>query len=115
MPRAFGYAGGMQPDVWEETAKVLDDMDFPAGKDDLAAHAGERTSSQEVLRLLRALPLGTYENLAEVRRSVRLDTAAEEGQTTSRRAEQNRSRHSHQIAEHLRDVDEQELRHRGGV
>ncbi len=107
----------MQPDVWSEAANALNDMDYPAGKDDLVAHATQRAGSQDVLRLLRALPLGTYENLAEVRRSVRLDTAAEEDQTISRRVEQNRSRHGRQIAEHLRDTgtEQPELRHRGGV
>lgn len=105
----------MQPDVWEDTTKALDDMDFPASEDDIVAHAAQRASRPEVLRLLRALPPATYENLAEVRRSVRLDTAAEEGQTASRRADQNRSRHNRQIAEHLRDVEQPELRRRGGV
>lgn len=105
----------MQAEVWEKAAAALDDMDFPAGKDDIVSHVSERAGSQEVLRLVRALPLGTYENLAEVRRSVPLDPAAEDDQTASRRVDQNRSYHSRQIAEHLRDVKQAEPRHRGGI
>jgi hypothetical protein len=110
-----GYAREMHPDVWNETEKALNDVDFPAGKDDLVAHAAHRTDHEEVVRLLRALPPGTYDNLVQVRRSVRIDPAAAEGQTASQKVDQTRSHHSRQIAEHLRDRDQPVRRRRGGV
>ena len=105
----------MQPEAWGKAAEALGDLDFPASKDAIVAHASARSGGQEVLRLLNALPLGTYENIAEVRRSVPLDIAADEGQTVSQRVDQNRSRHSRQIAEHVRDVERPEPRRRGGI
>ena len=105
----------MHPDVWNEAETALGDMDFPAGKDDIVAHAARRTDHAGVVRLLRALPPGTYDNMVEVRRSVRIDPAAYEGQTPSQKVDQVRSRHSRQIAEHLRDVDQPTQRRRGGV
>lgn len=105
----------MHPDVWNEAAKALNDMDFPAGKDDIVAHATRHTDRAEVVRLLRELPLGTYDNLVQVRRSVRVDPAADEGQTTSQKVDQVRSHHSRRIAEHLRDRDQPTERRRGGV
>lgn len=110
-----GYAAKMHPDVWNEAEKALNDVDFPAGKDNLVAHAAHRTDREEVVRLLRALPPGTYENIGEVRRSVRIDPAAAEGQTASQKVDQIRSHHSRQIAEHLRDTDQPVQRRRGGV
>jgi hypothetical protein len=105
----------MHPDVWKEAEAALDDMDFPAGKDDIVAHAARHTDRAEVVRLLRGLPLGTYDNLVQVRRSIRVDPAAYEGQTASQKVDQVRSRHSRQIAEHLRDRDQPTQRRRGGV
>jgi hypothetical protein len=110
-----GYTADMHPDVWNEAETALDDIDFPAGKDDIVAHAQRRTDHADVVRLLKALPPGTYDNLVEVRRSVRVDPAADEGQTTSEKVDQVRSRHSRQIAEHLRDRDQPVERRRGGV
>jgi hypothetical protein len=105
----------MHPDVWKEAEKALNDIDFPAGKDDIVAHAAHRTDHEEVVRLLRVLPPGTYDNMVQVRRSVRIDPAAYEGQTTSQKVDQVRSRHSRRIAEHVRDTDQPTQRRRGGV
>lgn len=93
----------MQPQVWDEAAKALDDMDFPASKEAVVAHAADRSGRDDVARLLRALPLGTYDNIEQVRRSVRLNPSAEEGQSPSEKAEKVRSPHGHRVAEHLRE------------
>ncbi len=105
----------MQPDAWDDVENALNDLDSPAEKEQIVAHASRRTQAEAALKLLRALPLGTYDNLPQVRRSVPLDPARGEGQTPSRKAEQQRSEHSHRIAEHLRDVEESPTRRRGGV
>jgi len=79
---------------------VLDDMDFPASKEELVAHAAGHTN---VIRLFQALPLGTYDNVEQVGRSIRINASASEGQTESEKAAKVRSPHSHRIAEHMRD------------
>ncbi|WP_019632078.1 DUF2795 domain-containing protein [Actinomadura atramentaria] len=79
---------------------VLDDMDFPAAKDDLVAHARERGADEPQLKALRALPLGDYDNLAEVLRSVPVDPAPDRSGTV--RAEQERFHRHPDLAEHER-------------
>jgi hypothetical protein len=59
--------------VWHRLRKVLNDIDFPADKDDLVAHAEQRGADEAVLRLLRALPIAEYRNISELRSSVPLD------------------------------------------
>ena len=93
----------MDPKVWDEAEKALGDFDFPASKEDVVAHAARRSGRDDVSRLLRAMPVGTYDNLEQVRRSVRINAAADEGQAVSEKAAKVRSPHSHHIAEHLRD------------
>jgi uncharacterized protein DUF2795 len=93
----------MQPEVWDEAEQALDDIDFPASKQDVVAHAAGRGGRGEVIRLLQELPLGTYDNVEQVRRSVRINASASEGQTASDKAAKVRSSHSHRIAEHMRD------------
>jgi hypothetical protein len=90
---------------WTDVQDALNDLDFPAEKEAVVAHA-ERSGGTETARhLLRALPLGTYRNISEIRSSVRLDPAADEGQTTDRKVRQDRSPHTRRIAEHLRDTE----------
>ena len=93
----------MQPEVWDDAKQVLNDMDFPASKEELVAHASGRSGHANVIRLLRELPLGTYDNIEQVGRSVRINASAAEGQTQSEKAAKVRSQHSHRIAEHMRD------------
>ena len=54
--------------------KLLDDLDFPADKDQIVAHATERGggAGSAAVRALRAMPLATYRNMSEVRSSVDL-------------------------------------------
>ncbi len=56
----------------EEVFEPLNDLDYPASKDDIVRHAESRGASGEVLRVVRALPLGDYASRAELTRS--LDT-----------------------------------------
>ncbi len=51
---------------------LLDDLDYPAAMEDVVRHAEQRGASADVLRVLRALPLGDYASRTELARS--LDT-----------------------------------------
>ncbi len=56
----------------EEVFEPLNDLDYPASKQDVVRHAESRRASEDVLRALRALPLGDYASRGELTRS--LDT-----------------------------------------
>ena len=56
-----------------EVFEPLNDLDYPASKQDVVGHAESRGATEDVLRVLRALPLGDYASRAELTRS--LDTA----------------------------------------
>ena len=56
----------------DEVFEPLIDLDYPASKQDVVRHAELRGASDDVLRTLRALPLGDYASRAELTRS--LDT-----------------------------------------
>ncbi len=57
----------------EDVFEPLNDLDYPASKQDVVRHAESRGATEDVLRVLRALPLGDYASRAELTRS--LDTA----------------------------------------
>lgn len=88
--------------MWKQTQEALSDLDFPATKEEVVAHAVSRGGPDGVVRMLRALPLATYQNIGDLRSSVRLDPAADDGQTATEKATQARTPHTHRIAEHLR-------------
>jgi hypothetical protein len=56
----------------EDVFEPLNDLDYPAAKEDVVRHAESRGASEDVLRALRALPLGDYAGPEELGRS--LDT-----------------------------------------
>jgi hypothetical protein len=89
---------------WSAVAEALDDIEFPADKEQIVRHAEARGAPPEGMRLLRGLPVATYRNISEVRSSVPIDPAADEGQTATDKAQQARERQS-RAAEHLRPVD----------
>ena len=53
---------------------ALNDLDFPASKQQIVEHVERRGGSDEVLRAVRALPLADYASLDEVKRGMPLDT-----------------------------------------
>ena len=57
----------------EEVFEPLDDLDYPASKQEVVRHAETRGAPEEVLKTLRALPLGDYASRTELTRS--LDTS----------------------------------------
>jgi hypothetical protein len=64
----------MSHETFTEVQELLDDLDFPADKDAIVAHAAQRAGSSDdaAVRALRAMPLATYRNMSEVRSSVDL-------------------------------------------
>lgn len=57
----------------QDVFEPLNDLDYPASKEVVVRHAESRSAPEEVLRVLRALPLGDYASRDELARSV--DTA----------------------------------------
>jgi hypothetical protein len=97
----------------DEIRSVLNDLDFPASKEQVVEH-GRRASipGGGTERALAALPPGEYSSLGEVLRSVPVDPAP--GRTESERVSQHRQHSKSLLAEHARDRDlppvEDELR-----
>lgn len=80
--------------------EALSDLDFPADKRRIVAHARRHGADEATDKALSALPLGDYAGIAEVLRSVEVDPAPD--RTGSERFRQ-RSRAGHSgVAEHLR-------------
>jgi hypothetical protein len=97
----------------DEVKDVLSDLDFPASKEEIVEHARHRAGADSgATRALKALPLGEYDSLREVLRSVPTDPAPE--RTESERQSQHRQHRHSGLAEHMRDADlpvvEDELR-----
>jgi len=64
----------MSQPTFTEIQSLLEDLDFPAAKDDIVAHAENRGASADspAVRALRAMPPETYRNMSEIRSSVDL-------------------------------------------
>jgi hypothetical protein len=64
----------MTRDTFAEVQTLLEDLDFPADKDRIVAHATGRGAAEDspAVRALRAMPLATYRNISEIRSSVDL-------------------------------------------
>jgi hypothetical protein len=85
-----------------DTGKIkeaLNDLDFPASKEEIVEHARSRGVRRDADQALSALPPAEYANLQEVLRSVPLDPAPDRSETE--RAEQRRHGKSG-LAEHER-------------
>ncbi|HEX5596962.1 MAG TPA: DUF2795 domain-containing protein [Micromonosporaceae bacterium] len=92
---------------WIDITEALSDLDFPATKQDIVNHVRRRDAPEPVQRLLRALPLGTYLNISEIRSSAPPRPDVDEGLSASEQAHKARGRHTHHgklVAEHLRDT-----------
>ena len=90
-----------EPITPDEVLRYLEDVDYPAGKEELVAAAERAGAPEAVARSLRAIPLVEYRNRAEVMRSVPVDPGA--GRSASRAAEQARTRAPSGVAEHMRE------------
>ena len=87
-----------------EVLQALEQVDFPAGKDDLLGAAQEAGASPEVLKALRGVPQDEYANRDEVARSVRLDPDYDVQTSASQKAEQQRQGGRPGQSQHLREV-----------
>ncbi|MFB4307558.1 DUF2795 domain-containing protein [Actinomadura sp. GTD37] len=86
-----------------EIEKLLGDLAFPASKERIVEHAHERRPEGEAERALLALPLGTYDSVAEVVRSVPLDP--DPGRTPSERDHQRRHHEKPGLGERMRHTE----------
>ena len=64
----------MTADTFAEVQTLLEDLDFPADKDDIVRHAEQRGADHDsaAVRALRAMPQASYRNISEIRSSVDL-------------------------------------------
>ena len=46
--------------------EVLDGLPFPAAKVQIITYAGEKNASEEVMEMLRALPVQNYDSMEEI-------------------------------------------------
>jgi hypothetical protein len=97
---AHGTKGFAVAGLSSDIKSALSDLDFPAGKQDIVAHAERSGASADVLRALRALPVADYANLAEVLRSAGTPPAAPAPSTKAAQARKRKTR----IAERLREI-----------
>jgi hypothetical protein len=65
----------MTDTAFRQIQSLLEDLDFPADKEAIVEHATGKGADRgsDAVRALRAMPLGTYRNMSEVRSSVDLD------------------------------------------
>lgn len=86
----------------KEVLAALDDVDFPADKDELVRAASG--ASAQVRSALRGIPPDQYANREEVARSVRVDPDSDLDHSPARRAEQARKGGRPGQSQHLRDA-----------
>lgn len=86
-----------------ELKDVLSDLDFPADKDDVVAHAEQRGAGREVASALRAMPPAQYNQVEEVLRAVPLADPEVEDRSGTEGAQQRKGRSG--VAEHLRSAE----------
>jgi hypothetical protein len=97
----------------DEIRDALNDLDFPASKEQVFEYGRRRCArGSSTERALAALPEGEYASLGEVLRSVPVNPAP--GRTESERMEQHIQHRKPLLAEHARDRElppvEEELR-----
>lgn len=91
---------------------LLGDLAFPASKEQIVEHIRHRGPGTDAERAVAALPLGDYDNVKEVLRSVPTDPDPER---SAAERDYQRTHHNKQgLAEHMRDSErppvEDELR-----
>lgn len=92
--------------------EMLGDLAFPASKEQIVHHAHGKKPESDAERALLALPLATYDSLAEVMRSVPVEPGPD--RTGSEQDHQRRRHEKAGLAEHMRHAEgnpvEDELR-----
>jgi len=76
----------------EEVLELVQNVDYPAGKDDLIAAAQAASGGEDVLRVLRKVPAEEYANADEVARSIDTDEPVDE-RTAGEQARQQSTSH----------------------
>ncbi|TDQ52286.1 DUF2795 domain-containing protein [Actinorugispora endophytica] len=92
----------------EALKTILSELDFPAGKDDIVAHAEGRGASRETLSGLRAIPSADYSDAGEVLRSVPT-AATPRPRPGTGQARRRRTHGRSDAAEQARDTEENSI------
>ena len=87
----------------DDVLYFLDEVDFPASKDELVEAAGARGAPAQVLKALRAMPPVDYGNREQVARSARTD---EDAVPAAERSARLRGHKHERIALGLRDQEQ---------
>ncbi len=85
-------------------ADALDGVDYPVSKKQLLAHAEANDADDGTMKALRSMPDTDYASLIEVLRSTPMDAGAQEGQSSSDKAQQNRQRTKDGLAERMTET-----------
>lgn len=88
----------------ESLKEALSSVDYPASKETLVSHVEAHSAHRDVAQALRAMPPAEYANLDEVVQSVPMDKGAEEGRSSSDKAQQARHNNQSGLAEHQTEV-----------
>ena len=88
----------------ESVKQALSSADFPASKEELLTHLESYSADEAVVRAVRAIPPVQYDNIGEVIQSVPMSKSAEDGQSDSDKAQEQRHNDSSQLAEHQTDI-----------
>ncbi|MCF6522640.1 DUF2795 domain-containing protein [Streptomyces sp. JJ36] len=88
----------------DEVLGALQNVDFPADKEQLLREAEREGASEEVLTALRGIPPEEYGNRQDVARSVRTEPDSDIPHTAAQRAQQARLGGKPGQSQHLREV-----------
>jgi hypothetical protein len=88
----------------DDVLGALDNVDFPADKNQLLEAARSAGASGEVISALRGIPPETYSNREDIVRSVRTDPDSDLGHSPAQRGEQARQGGKPGLSQHLREV-----------
>ncbi|MEU6040132.1 DUF2795 domain-containing protein [Actinomadura sp. NPDC047616] len=104
--------GDMRLHDVEHIRELLGDLAFPADKDEIVEHARRHGADESEVKALSALPLGDYDGVHEVLRSVPVEPFPD--RTESEKTYQRRHHTKPGLAEHMTDTErppiEEELR-----
>lgn len=95
----------------DQVLQALSDLDYPASKEQIVAHAERRGAPDEVIRAVRALALADYASKDEVVRSLDLDPAPNRSESDKYEAARDRDKRG--VAETSRTREAEPLKTHG--
>lgn len=83
---------------------TLSGADFPASKEQLLTYVEKHSADESVVHALHTVPSVEYANVGEILQSVPLSKGAEEGQSDSDKAQEQRYNNNSGLAEHHTEI-----------